>query len=73
MEDKLKQMGANQQQAQQMAQQHRLAGARAADDAEHLATPYLDVEVLVHHQRTEAGAQPLDPYYRLSVHLYSTR
>jgi hypothetical protein len=52
------------QQAEQLAQQHRLAGTRAAHDAEHLAALHLEVEPVMHHQPIEAGAKPLDPYHR---------
>ena len=45
-------------QAEDGAQQHRLAGARAADDAEHLALLHGHVEMVVHHLRAEAVDQP---------------
>jgi len=40
------------------AQQHRLAGARTADDAEHFAAPDIEIEVLVHDMAAEGGLQP---------------
>ena len=55
-------------QAEDGAQQHRLAGPRAADDAEHLAAPDLEVDAVVDHLRAEAGAQALDVDRRLPGH-----
>src|SRR5262249_41690982 len=48
------------------AQQHRLAGARAADDAEHLARQDLEAEVVVYDLLPELGPQALDLDYRMS-------
>ena len=50
------------QQPENVAQQDRLAGAGAADDAEHLARMHLEVEPVVDHLRPEPGAQPADPH-----------
>ena len=46
-------------QSQDRAQQHRLAGAGAADDAEHLVGVHLHVEAVVHHLGAEAVDEPL--------------
>ena len=50
------------QQPENVAQQDRLARARAADHPEHLARMHLEVEPIVHHLRPETGAQPADPH-----------
>jgi hypothetical protein len=50
------------QQPENVAQQDRLARARAADHAEHLARMHLEIEPVVHHLRPETGAQPADPH-----------
>src|SRR6187551_2347594 len=47
-------------QSEDGAQQHRLAGTRAAEDAEHLATPHLHVESVVHELPPETVHQPAD-------------
>jgi epoxyqueuosine reductase QueG len=44
-------------QADDAAQKHRLAGARAADHAENLAAAHVEVEILMHHLGTEAVDQ----------------
>ena len=43
------------------AQQHRLAAAGAADDAEDLAAPHVEVEAVMHGLRAEAGYQAAHP------------
>ena len=48
-------------QADDRAQQHRLAGARAADHAEHLAAPHVEIELVVHHLLAELGAAGRGP------------
>ena len=41
-------------QAEHRPQQHRLAAARAADDAEHFAGIHIEVDAVVHDLRAEA-------------------
>ena len=43
------------------AQQHRLAGARAADDAQHLAAPHIEIETVMDDLRAERVDQTADP------------
>ncbi len=43
------------------AQQHRLAAARAADDAQHLAAPDIEIEAVMHRLRAEPRHQPAHP------------
>ena len=47
-------------QADDRTHQHRLAAARAADHADDLAAPHVEVEVLMHHLFAELIAQPAD-------------
>ena len=47
-------------QADNRAHQHRLARARPADDAEDLAPPHAEVEIVMHDEIAELGAQALD-------------
>src|SRR5512144_578590 len=44
--------------ADDRTEQHRLAAARAADDAEDLAFVHVEIEILVHDLRTELVAEP---------------
>ena len=57
-------------------QQHRLAGAGAADDAEHLVGAHFHVEPVVHHLGPEAVHQPLHLQHRvqpqMSISMNST-
>ena len=50
-------------------QQHRLAGAGAADDAEHLIGAHLHVEPVVHHLGPEAVHQPLHLQHRVQLQM----
>jgi hypothetical protein len=43
------------------AQQHRFAAARAADDAQHLAAPDIEIEAVVDRLRAEPRHQPAHP------------
>ena len=52
--------GLRPQEAENLVQQHRLAGPGAADDGEHLAAADLELELLVQHLRAEPGTEPLD-------------
>jgi hypothetical protein len=57
-------------QAEDLPQQHRLAGARTTDQRHHLATLHREVEVLVHDEapvrQVEGGGQPPDLHHRLA-------
>src|SRR6056297_1145004 len=49
------------------AQQHRLAGSRAADDAEDFAAVDVEIQVFMHDMGAELGSEPPNAYDRLLV------
>ena len=49
------------------AQQHRLAGAGAADDAEHLAAPHIEVEAVMDGLAAETGHQTAHPDHDIVI------
>ena len=60
-------------QAEDAAQQHRLAGAGAADDAEHLAAADLEVEPVVDDLRPKRVRSPLTRTTRSSLNAFTRR
>jgi hypothetical protein len=55
-------------QSEDLVQQHRLAGARRADDAQDLALAHVELELLVYDLRPESGGQLPNADHRLSLH-----
>jgi hypothetical protein len=52
--------------AEDGAQQHRLAGARAADKPDHLATEHVEIELVVHDMIAELGAHAAQSQHDLA-------